>query len=89
MKTKTDLGTVGYRPDDEVRKFIAEYCPEKGGLAKSQLIDVAMKFLMMNTKEAIKDIIHGVMTGQWDRESFEVAPGGKTPETKDRQKAAG
>jgi hypothetical protein len=67
MKMKRPSETVSYRPGEQVRKFITEYCPKGGGLSRSQLLDVAMKFLMMRRKEEIDQIILGVMTGRLDQ----------------------
>lgn len=50
-----------------VREFIDEYCPEGGGLSRSQLIDVALRFLMMRTEEEIDKVILGILTGKWDQ----------------------
>lgn len=69
---KKQENPIGYRPSKDVRGFIDEYCPEDGGLSRSQFIEIAMRFLMMRPKAEIDQIILGVMTGRWDQESFEV-----------------
>jgi len=63
---KKQENPVSYRPSQKVREFLNEICPEKGGLSRSQLLEVAMKFLMMRPKDEIDKIILGVMTGRWD-----------------------
>jgi len=86
---KGPFDLIGYRPSTRRKKYFEALCKKEDGWRPQQLLDVSLDFLMMRSEKEIKDIFYGVMTGQWDRESFEAPTGEKSSEAPAHRKTAG
>lgn len=63
---KKQENPVGYRPSLKIKKLFAEFCGEKAVLSKSQLIEVAMQFLMMRPHAEMERIIVKFLKGEFE-----------------------
>lgn len=61
---------VSYRPSKKVKGLFEEYCSGKAMLTKSQLIDVAIEFLMMRPTSEVDTIIWKFLKGEFDDDTL-------------------
>ncbi len=63
-KNKSTEVPIAYRPDSDVKKFIESYCPSNGKLPATQLVDIAVRFLMMHPETQVDSIVMGILKGR-------------------------
>lgn len=77
---------IQYRPSEQIKKLIEKYCPDKGGLSRTQLVDIAMRCLALHTDKEIDDIILRALTGRLEDKCYDSP---ETRELEDRAKKRG
>lgn len=71
MNDKKPIVQVGYRPSEMAQKLFDEYCSEKAVLNKSQLVEIAIQFLMMRPHKEMDTIIWKFLKGEFDDDALE------------------
>lgn len=69
---KSKVITISYRPSDQIEKLFEEYCGRNALLSKTQLLEIAMQFLMMRQHDEMDRIIWKFLKGEFDDYAIEI-----------------